>query len=199
MSHLGERISDLVDGRLEPEVTELAHAHMVACEPCRQQVEAERLTKSRLAALPVPEPGDALTARLLAVAQVTPVEQPDLTRAGSARPATGHPSAETAPDGVPPGSRRPGGSRRPAGPAVAPARSSGRLARRPARLRLAAAVAGSVSAFSAGLFGLSVISPAANAAVMPGLDMLTARRVITMSGLPILNIAPAWRTAHQGR
>ncbi len=215
MSHLGERVSDLVDGRLEPQAAELAHAHMVACESCRQLVEAERLTKSRLTALPAPQPGPPLLARLLEVPRLAADPDPRVVAARSdelpdrelAVPSPhkpGPPAAVAAGpvtqvplDAGPSGSRRPGYRTRPGSPhATAPARS-GRLSRRPARVRLAAAVAGSVGAVSAGLLGLSVLSPTANAAVVPTLDMLAARHVVTMSGLPILNIAPAWRMANQ--
>lgn len=213
MSHLGERVSDLVDGRLEPEAAESAHAHMVSCQPCHQLVDAERLIGSRLRALPDPEPDQSLVARLLAVPQLdTGLDAGAATRSDqesdlevaapppTARRSAGPPAraGQVPLDGGPTGSRRPGVSTRPAGssPAVAPARS-GRLSRRPGRVRLAAAVAGSVGAVSAGLLGLSVLSATANAAVMPTLDMLAARHVVTMSGLPILNIAPAWRMANQ--
>jgi anti-sigma factor RsiW len=178
VSHLAERISDLVDGRLSAEATDQAHAHLAGCRACRDILEAERLTKARLQTLAAPEPGTDLLTRLLAVA-----------------PQSAELAAEvpTVPSGGLAGSRRPGGVGR---PAAAPSTTRPSSMRRPRRVRLAAAVAGSFGAFGAGLLALSVFSPTANAAVVPTLDMLSARNVVGMSGLPILNIAPAWRMAN---
>ena len=67
MSHLGERASALVDGQLSAEATERAMAHLAGCRPCRDAVEVERLTKSRLAFLSGPEPTGDLMSRLLAM------------------------------------------------------------------------------------------------------------------------------------
>ena len=61
--------------------------------------------------------------------------------------------------------------------------------------RVAAAVAGSVGAVSAGLFGLSVVSPAANAALVPSVDLLAPRSVVSTSLLPVLSMPPAWWVA----
>jgi len=50
MSHLGPRVSALLDGRLAPEVEERLWAHVHRCHPCRDLVEREGWVKSRLAA-----------------------------------------------------------------------------------------------------------------------------------------------------
>ncbi len=184
MSHLGESVSDLVDGRLDPSEAEWADTHLVRCPSCRQLVEAERLTKSRLQALPSPQPMDALAARLLAIPDDG--ETPLPARSGIATEAP-------VPTAAPPGSRRPGGGTRPV--ATGPGAPLRRPVHRSSRWRAAAAVAGSVGALSVGLFGLSVVSPSANAALAPTVDMLAVRNVITMSGLPMPNIIPAWRVA----
>ena len=67
MTHLGERVSDLVDGQLPPEAAERAFAHLASCQGCRDQVEAERLMKARLAALALPTPREDLVHKLLAM------------------------------------------------------------------------------------------------------------------------------------
>jgi anti-sigma factor RsiW len=177
VSHLAERISELVDGRLAPEATEQAHAHLAGCPTCREMVEAERLTKARLSALEAPALSAELLGRLLAVGGASDVVR-DLD--------------------VPALDAGPAGSRRPArrGAALRPsARSSGRLSRRPGRARLAAAMAGSFGVLGAGVFALSVASPTANAAMTPTANLVVARHVVTMSGLPILNLLPGWRVA----
>jgi hypothetical protein len=48
MSHLGDKVTALVDGQLTIEATERAHGHLAGCRECRDMVEAERLMKARL-------------------------------------------------------------------------------------------------------------------------------------------------------
>lgn len=50
MSHLGNRVSALLDGRLSPDVEERLWAHVHTCHPCRDLVEREGWVKTRLAA-----------------------------------------------------------------------------------------------------------------------------------------------------
>lgn len=51
IGHLGSRVSALLDGRLGPEETERAWAHVHTCHGCRDLVEREGWVKSRLARL----------------------------------------------------------------------------------------------------------------------------------------------------
>ncbi len=51
MGHLGPRVSALLDGRLSPEETERAWAHVHVCHVCRDLVEREGWVKTRLAGL----------------------------------------------------------------------------------------------------------------------------------------------------
>ncbi len=89
MTHLGERISDLVDGQLPAEAAERAYAHLASCYGCRDQVEAERLMKARLAALALPSPRDDLVQRLLAMGgPAGPVPPRQGHVPGTARPRT---------------------------------------------------------------------------------------------------------------
>lgn len=66
MSHLGTRVSALLDGRLAPEVEERLWAHVHRCHPCRDLVEREGMVKTRLAAwsLDGGTPGGPLPERL---------------------------------------------------------------------------------------------------------------------------------------
>ncbi len=50
-THLGRRVSDLLDGQLGTAETEAAWAHVHACHLCRDQVEREGWVKTRLTAL----------------------------------------------------------------------------------------------------------------------------------------------------
>lgn len=201
MSHLDERISDLIDGRLSAAETETAHAHLARCSGCHEMVEAERLTKARLAALQDPAPSLALTAQLLAVGgQAT--APPTVPHLPSVLAAAGVPAAGVRPvDAGPSGSRRPEpgttpGSRSGTRPGTRP--GAPRLSRRPGRVRAAAVMAGSLGVLGVGLFGASVVSPAANTSLAPSANLSVARSVVTMTGLPILNLLPGWRVAHGG-
>lgn len=51
MSHLGTRVSALLDGRLTPVEEERCWEHVHQCHPCRDQVEREGWVKTRLATL----------------------------------------------------------------------------------------------------------------------------------------------------
>ena len=66
MSHLGTRVSALLDGRLAPEVEERRWAPVHRCHPCRDLVEREGMVKTRLAAwsLDGGTPGGPLPERL---------------------------------------------------------------------------------------------------------------------------------------
>jgi anti-sigma factor RsiW len=56
VSHLGSRVSALLDGRLPPEEEERLWAHVHTCHPCRDLVEREGWVKTRLAGLSL-DPG----------------------------------------------------------------------------------------------------------------------------------------------
>ena len=51
MTHLGSRVSALVDGRLAPEEEERCWAHVHSCHTCRDLVEQEGWVKTQLAQL----------------------------------------------------------------------------------------------------------------------------------------------------
>lgn len=66
MSHLGARVTALVDGRLTPDATERALAHVAVCDRCRTAVQEERAVRRLLAGGDRPdEPPAALTRALL--------------------------------------------------------------------------------------------------------------------------------------
>ncbi|MDQ1290101.1 MAG: hypothetical protein QG622_3667 [Actinomycetota bacterium] len=133
MTHLGERVSALVDGQLPIDALERAHSHLARCRECRDAVEAERLMKVRLSCLPEPGPEAGFLGRLVAIGapQEASVESssallssafstPALSAPGESL-ASGGPlsSARPVPGGPLRSSRRPSGrgsSRRP-GPA----------------------------------------------------------------------------------
>lgn len=72
MSHLGDRITALVDQKLDPASREQVLCHLLACTECRAEAERERAVRRALSLLgddDLGQPPAALQARLLAVAE----------------------------------------------------------------------------------------------------------------------------------
>ena len=67
MSHLGQRLSALIDGELSHAQRERALAHLARCEPCRREAAALRVLKQRMHALGEATANTALTDRLVAL------------------------------------------------------------------------------------------------------------------------------------
>jgi anti-sigma factor RsiW len=67
VSHLGERLSALIDGELSHQQRERVLAHLAHCAPCRQEAAALRMLKQRMHALGEATAGTALTDRLVAL------------------------------------------------------------------------------------------------------------------------------------
>jgi anti-sigma factor RsiW len=73
VSHLGHRLSALIDGELSHTQRERVLAHLAKCEPCRQEAAALRLLKQRMHALGEATANTALTDRLVAMGVRGPV------------------------------------------------------------------------------------------------------------------------------
>jgi anti-sigma factor RsiW len=69
MSHLGERVSALVDGELGHAERDRALAHLTFCADCRAEVESLRALKARLRSLDGPGIPTDLTMSLLRMAE----------------------------------------------------------------------------------------------------------------------------------
>ncbi|MEU7859007.1 anti-sigma factor [Nonomuraea sp. NPDC049141] len=84
MSHLGERVSALVDGELNHTERDRALAHLTFCGDCRREVESMRALKSRLRSLDGPVMPADLTMSLLRMSEpggpLPPRERPFPTR-----------------------------------------------------------------------------------------------------------------------
>jgi anti-sigma factor RsiW len=95
----GDLLSGLVDGELDHASRERVLSHLLACTPCRAEVDALRALKTRLswAGAETPVPNDALTARLLGlvVPGVEPV-QPMRLATGPVRPVSVRPAGRSA-------------------------------------------------------------------------------------------------------
>jgi hypothetical protein len=194
VSHLGDRVTALVDGQLPIEATERAHSHLAHCRECRDAVEIERLMKARLSCLAGPAPDGDLLSRLLAMGGPS----------GPLPPREGHVPGSPRPMPVPPG--RPADSR-PAGRAL-PGRAPkpgpggpGRIAPRPntpaavrrRRARLAGAVLGALGVVGAGVGGLVIAGPAARTTGpgSPALDSFV--RQANIGRLPFAEQSAGWQ------
>ena len=68
MSHLGDRLSALVDGELGGAELDRAHAHLAGCEQCRVEAAELRALKQKLRGLTTGAPAEAaMTRRLIAM------------------------------------------------------------------------------------------------------------------------------------
>ncbi|MGH3391262.1 MAG: anti-sigma factor family protein, partial [Actinomadura sp.] len=113
MSHLGERLTALVDGELEHDERDRAYAHLAACTACRADAEALRRLKSELRSLDEAVPaGDFLTRLYAMDGAVTDTAEP-----GGRDPDVSAGEPRTLPGGIRPPTRRGprAGRRAPAG------------------------------------------------------------------------------------
>ena len=68
MSHLGDRLSALIDGELDGAERDRAHSHLAGCEQCRVEAAELRALKQRLRGLTGGAPAEAdMTRRLIAI------------------------------------------------------------------------------------------------------------------------------------
>ncbi len=69
MSHLGQRLSALIDGELDGAERDRVLVHLARCEPCRGEAVALRMLKRRMNALGETAADSTLTFRLMGLAQ----------------------------------------------------------------------------------------------------------------------------------
>jgi anti-sigma factor RsiW len=69
VSHLGQRLSALIDGELDGAERDRVLAHLARCEPCRDEAAALRTLKRRMSALGEAAADSAFTRRLMGLAQ----------------------------------------------------------------------------------------------------------------------------------
>jgi hypothetical protein len=98
MSHLGQRISALIDGELSDSERDRVLAHIAGCDECRQEAVALRALKQRMHSLGEAMVDAALTGRLMAMA-MPPDGRPWAARAPW-RPRGGSPAARMLTAGI---------------------------------------------------------------------------------------------------
>ena len=80
MTHLGQRLSALIDGELEGSERERVLVHMTRCGSCRDEVAALRMLKRRMNALGEAAAGAGLTGRLMSLSELMGLDEPRLGR-----------------------------------------------------------------------------------------------------------------------
>lgn len=173
MKHLDERISDLVDDRLEHDERDRALVHLTVCAHCREAVELERDARNALRSLPDIGPSEKLVASLLALAE--PGEP--LPPASAAHPA-------------PVAGWRPRDSRPPSGPSgKRPGARSGRRVRAVRVVALGMCTTGAMLILLASLGGTGSDSPGTPdtpVSVVPPLEEFTFEHARSAGGLPFV-------------
>ena len=172
MSHLGHRLSALVDGELSHEERDRALAHVAHCRSCHDLLDAERAVKEALTSARAPEPSDQVLASLAALALPGPPLPP---------------RARTMPQGpvvpvLPPPGRSPRGHR---GDSRGPSSYGAGTARRTRRARYAAVGALSVAGLVLGTaFAAGTPRQPAEGVVPPSAE-LSVEHSATMSGITV--------------
>ena len=179
MSHLGHRLSALVDGELSAAERDRVHAHLAACAACRAEANELRALKKRMGGLGEVAPGDALTRRLVSMAEpgapLPPRRQARRMTGSSSRPRPGFRTVPGAAAGTGPASRPPV---RPA-----PVRGPGRLRHRARYLAL-----GVVSCVVAGLsvtaFTMGCDQQTPGPRITPQVQLYSVQHAITTGQVP---------------
>jgi anti-sigma factor RsiW len=87
MTHLGDRLTALIDGELGHAERDRALMHLAGCDECRAEADALRRVKRRVSGLGEASPGDRLLHRLQAMAEPGDPLPPNAARLpGHARP-----------------------------------------------------------------------------------------------------------------
>jgi anti-sigma factor RsiW len=182
MSHVGRRLSALIDGELGDSERDQVHAHLVSCQACRDEAAALRMLKRRIGGLGETPADSELTRRLIALAGLPePAAPPSRTRSATAAFSGAGPSAGRAPWG----SSAPwlGGSAGdepdPPGPAAPSSRGRGH-----ARFM----VAGAVAAIAVGLGTVSFAAGGdggAGPSVNPDVELYSAQQAVMTGQVPM--------------
>jgi anti-sigma factor RsiW len=159
--HLGQRISALIDGELSPEERDRVHAHLAGCEECRAEARELRELKSSMRGLLDLPADDALTRRLVAIAEPgAPVPPRRRARRGKPRPR--------------PGDRAFGDSTRP----------YGRAGRRRGRFVVIGVASGVMVGLGVTAFSLGGGQSAPGPRITPPVDMYSIEHAMTTGEVP---------------
>lgn len=174
MTHLGERLTALVDGELGHDERDRALMHLAACDECRAEADALRTLKRRLRAMGDALPAESLLKRLQAM---------------------GEPG-----DPLPPVVRRlPGQSRTPAATRprdTRPARRAAASRRRLPRGRYLIAGAATLAVLGVGSAAFAAGSePRSLPRVAPSIEQFAVEHALTSGDVPLTDPKPAEKTS----
>jgi anti-sigma factor RsiW len=179
MTHLGERLTALVDGELSHDERDKALVHLAACDQCRAEADALRALKRRLRAMSDAVPAEGLLERLQAM---------------------GEPG-----DPLPPATRRlPGQGRRPAPVRLTRPRDTrpagGRSRRAAARRRLPrgrylVAGAAALAVLGVGSAAFAAGSDPRAPRVSPSVEQFAVEHALTSGDVPLTDPRPAEKTS----
>jgi anti-sigma factor RsiW len=179
MTHLGERLTALVDGELGHDERDKALVHLAACDQCRAEADALRALKRRLRAMGDALPAESFLARLQAM---------------------GEPG-----DPLPPVIRRlPGQSRTPAvrltrprdtRPARGGSRRSAAARRRLPRGRYLVAGAATLAVLGIGSAAFAAGSDPRAPRVSPSVEQFAVEHALTSGDVPLTDPRPAEKTS----
>jgi anti-sigma factor RsiW len=211
VSHLGERLSALVDGELDHDERDRVLAHLAGCDECRAEAEAQRRLKQRLRSLGDAAPSPDLLTRLYTMGEpggpIPPRARPMPGTAKPpvvARPSARRPGAPSGPAG--PGDTRPAGrSARRGGKVGGPGgRAGGRgvgpghdvtrggAGRRRPRMRYLAVGAATVAVLGVGTAGFMAGGDQGGLPrVAPALDQFAVEHALTSGDVPVTDRDPA--------
>jgi anti-sigma factor RsiW len=100
VTHLGQRLSALIDGELEGAERERVLLHMARCDSCRDEAAALRTLKRRMSALGEAAAGAGLTGRLIRLSALASMPDDDSADPLSADTGAPPPPWPDRPDGV---------------------------------------------------------------------------------------------------
>ncbi|HEU5158082.1 MAG TPA: zf-HC2 domain-containing protein [Streptosporangiaceae bacterium] len=207
MSHLGDRITALVDGELGHDERDRVLAHLAACEPCRAEADVQRRLKQRLSSLGDAAPSPELLTRLYAMGEpggpIPPrarpmpgaakppvVARPSAHRPGRAR-STGRATRRGLKSGVGGHGIDPGHGTDP-GHGIGPERGASRAGRRVPRMRYLAVGAATLAVFGIGTAGFVAGGDQGRLPrVAPALDQFAVEHALTSGDVPVTDRDPA--------
>jgi anti-sigma factor RsiW len=163
MSHLGHRLSALIDGELAQAERDRVLVHLVRCEPCRAEAVALRMLKRRMNALGGAAADSALTHRLMRLAL------------------PGDPLADARAIGEPGRATPAAASGSPAGPREL----------RPSRFVVAGCFAFLLVSLGAAAFAAGGGSPQPGPRVTPAVDVFMVQHEIMTGVVPVMRPRPA--------
>jgi anti-sigma factor RsiW len=194
VSHLGDRLTALVDGELGHDERDRVLAHLAACDQCRAEAEAQRRIKQRLRSLGDTAPPPELLTRLYAMGEPGgPIPPRARPMPGAARPpvvsrpSAHRPARRGLKSGV--GDGVAGGRGTGPGHDIVPARKAGR---RLPRTRYLAVGAAALAVFGIGTAGfVAGGDPGQLPRVAPALDQFAVEHALTSGDVPVTDRDPA--------